>query len=229
MKPNDEVLNVRADQPAPNNHGQSRRSQRTLKWRLKIYSAIGIISVLLLGLVAAVLSAQTNLDLRQFAWGGIRFAPGEILQGGRTDIGVRPNVTLGSAETAQLFSELTFSYAQTADITNIEVAEFGVRGTAWRVYNNELNQSFIFMRIENPPILEEVVPTVWLEQQPGSYLKAGYGEFLEENDLLVLYVVTSVEGNTDDYSTLHLSYDLNLNALEPESVLLSMNFNEESQ
>ena len=197
---------------------------RRRRWRT--ITAVVTVFLLIIGVIAAVLAAQTNFDLRQFAWGGVQFDQG-ILQRSRTDIGVKPNVQEGNRKTAELFTQLTFSYAGKADVVNLNVEDFDVRGVAFRVYNEELDSSHIFLRLENPPFVESKAVVAWLENDAGEYLRAGIGEYLTENGELVLYLVTEVEGNTDNYKRLALSFDSSILEPKPEEIFLRIDFNEE--
>lgn len=202
------------------------RSQRFLGLKLKIYSAIGILSVLLLGLVAAVMSVQTNLDLRQFAWGGVLSNLGQLT--GQRAVDLRTLTRVENSVLKPSFDELTQTYWQ-ADVVNFSFPEFEVSGVAFQHYDAELDKTFIFARIENIPVIPELVPKMWLERRSGEFLDAGVGEIVDEDGRAVAYYAVSLEGNTDDYRTLHFSYDPEIKGLGPASTFISIAFDEEGQ
>lgn len=203
----------------------SPQKRRLLGLKLRIYGAIGLLSVLLLGLVAAVMSAQTNFDLRNFAWGGVISNLGILPQ---RSVDLR---SLGKVEDSllkQSFDDLSQTYWQ-ADVVNFSFEEFQVSGVAFKHYDSELDKSFIFARIENIPIIPELIPKVWLERQTGEFIDAGVGEIVAENDSAVAYYAVSLEGSMDEYKILHFSYDSSLKGLGPESTFISVAFDEEKQ
>lgn len=183
-----------------------------------------LVAVIVLGGVATYLMAFTNFDIRQLAWGGASFS-NTALQ--RSSFGIGgDNVTLGDPAVADLFADLTFSYPD-ADVVNVRSEEFDIDAVLFKHYEASVDSTFIYARVRNMPYIAGSIPKVWLESQDGLFLEAGVGELLIENDDLVGYFVTIVEGNPESYQTLWLTFDEFLDQETPSPAFLKANFNDE--
>lgn len=171
------------------------------------------------GLVVTVSLLRNNQDLRGSAWGGILWQTGLFGDASLLQQPTPPDVS--ESKTAVLFHELTKTYWD-AEVVNVDLPEFSVRGVAFEAYDPELGKSFIFSRIENFPYQSEKPLRVWVEDNSGNFLKAGLGEFVTELEGTVLYVATSLEGEIDTHKTVHFSYDESLDQLQPTAPVLSL-------
>lgn len=199
------------------------RSPRVLKKLLRRNLAIVGVVVVVIGLVAALIAVQTNFDLRQFAWGGVLFNQAG-LQGRQMSLADAAKLQRENSESAALFTELTQTYFD-ADVVNINNPDFQVKGVVFKKYDAALDQTIVYGRLQNLPLLE-AVPAMWLEAGVGEYLPAGVGEIVIEDGQPVGYFMTTIEGDTSLYQTMNFSYDASAQQSAPNSIYLSVEFDD---
>lgn len=197
------------------------RSPRGKSFRQKFYLS-SIVSIVLLGGVAVYLVSFTSFDIRQWAWSGALFNAEQL---SRESLALE-DVSVGDPAVAELFTDLTFAYPD-ADVVNISNEEFNIQAVAFKAYEPELDQTVIFIRVENMPVLVDSIPKIWVETTDGFNIEAGVGEILIENGEVVGYFMTTLEGTDDHYQTLSLTYDYFLNQLEPSPAFFSVDFADE--
>lgn len=186
------------------------------------FAPIVVVVLLIGGLVAAVAAAGTNLDLRNFAWGGIRFNQA-ALQGQSMNLESTVSLASENREAAQLFLDLSRTYYN-ADVANIDVPEFQVRGVVFKQYDAELDQTLVFGRLENLPLIQ-AIPQMWLSDG-NIFVPSGIGQLTLENGVPVGYFMTALEGDDAPFDTLHFSYDESVDVTTPTAVFLSVDFDE---
>lgn len=180
---------------------------------------LGLFLLPVVGLFIALVLLQTNQDLRGSAWGGILWNTGIFGQNPVVEQPRPPDVS--ESKSAVLFHELTKTYWN-AEVVNVDLPEFQVQGVAFEAYDADLDKSFIFARIENFPYRADKPLRVWMEDAAGNYLKGGLAEFVMESDVIVMYLVTSLEGDIESYQTVHFSYDDTVGQLSPTASVLSL-------
>jgi hypothetical protein len=183
-----------------------------------------ILGVLLLigGVVAAVIAAQTNLDLRQWAWGGTRTNV-EAIKGQVITLESAAQFAGENKEAAKLFVDLSKTYYN-ADVINIDIPEFKIVGVVFKQYDVDLDKTFIFGRLENLPLIQ-AIPRMWISSGD-VYFPAGLGQLTTENGVAVGYFLAVIEGDDSPYETLHFSYDEKLDQTAPSASFLSIDFEE---
>ncbi len=197
-------------------------SPRSRRWREKALYSLGV-SVVLVGAIAVYITSFTSFDWRQWAWGGSQFS-GEQLS--RASV-VNPQlIAVGEPEVAELFTDLTYLYPQ-ADILNVQDDEFGVSVVAAKAFDAELQQTLLFIRVENAPFLEGSIPKIWVKTRDGQNIEAGVGEYLLENGQVVAYFITTVEGSDDIYKSASLTLDTFLDQVQPSPAFFVANFADE--
>lgn len=194
------------------------------QWR-KIGSVLGVF-VLVGGVIAAVLAAQTNLDLRQFAWGGVRTNQA-ALQGQSMSLEEYARQQSSSTGLPEMFTALTKTYFD-ADVVNIEEPDFQVTGVVFKKYDVDIDQTFIYARLVNLPLIG-AVPALWMQDDSGAFVQAGIGEVIVEAEKPVGYFATVLEGDVTGYTTAHFSYDGTVQQIQPSSIFLSVDFFEDEE
>lgn len=189
--------------------------------KLPILPIIGLV-VLIIGAVAAMLALQTNLDLRQWAWGGVKVNEG-ALAGQQMNLSSAASLAGQNQEAAKLFVSLTETYYD-ADAVNIDIPAFQIKGVVFKKYDADLDQTFVFGRLENLPLIQ-AIPRMWLSSGD-VYVPAGIGQLTLENDVPVGYFLTVLEGESIAYETLHFSYDKAVNQKTPSATFLSVDFDD---
>ncbi len=190
--------------------------------RFPILSVLALV-VLVGGMVAALIASQTNLDLRQWAWGGMNVNTSG-LNGEKSDLSQMSLTSGEDSETVRLFKELTKTYYQ-ADVMNVSIPEFEIQGVVLKQYDPELDKTFVFSRMENLPLIQ-AVPRMWITMGDVDF-PASVGEVVLESDKPVTYYLAIIEGDDGPYDTLHFSYDESIEVKEPNAPFLSIDFHEE--
>lgn len=193
-------------------------SPRGKSFRQKFYLS-SIVSIVLLGGIAVYLVSFTSFDIRQWAWGGAVFNQEQF---SRQSLSL-DDISAGDPEVAELFTDLTYAYPN-ADVVNISNEEFDVEAIAFKAFEPELNQTVIFIRVENMPVLVDSIPKIWITTNTGLDIEAGVGEILIESGTVVGYFLTTLEGPDEYYQSLSLTYDYFLNQLEPSPAFFTVNF-----
>ncbi len=183
-------------------------------------AGVGIV-VLVVGFIAAMIAVQTNLDLRQFAWGGVTLNQAG-LQGRQMSLEEIAKLQKEKSEASALFTQLTQTYFD-ADVANIDNPDFQIKGVVFKKYDPSLNQTLVYARLSNMPLLA-AVPAMWLEKGVGEFLPAGVGEVVLENNVPVGYFMTTLEGDATGYETLNFSYDASVSQKSPSSIYMSVEF-----
>ncbi len=195
--------------------------------RRGLLGAVLVVLVLGLGLVAALLASQTNLDLRQFAWGGVNLNTSLFQQRW-----LGPNLqeviarAPSQAGVKEVFHQLTRLYWD-ADVVNISLPQFDFNGVAFKAYEPSRNVTYIFARLNNVPWVEGKYLALWLEGNDGSWLYAGSPEYTIESGVLVAYFTFPLEGKVDQYRILHITSDKTQRSSLPGDDLLAIAFAED--
>ncbi|MCD8484955.1 hypothetical protein LRY60_05210 [Candidatus Woesebacteria bacterium] len=195
------------------------RSPRSKQWRQR-FAVISLVLIITLGGAAVYITSFTNFDLRQWAWGGAGFSQEQL---SRASLELDENISVGDPAVAELFTDLTYLYPD-ADVVSVTDDDFGITAVAFKAFNPELQQTFIFIRVENAPYIEGTLPKVWVTTNSGVNVEAGVGEYVIENGQLVGYFITTVEGESDFYDTLSLTLDTFLDQAEPSPAFFRANF-----
>lgn len=195
-------------------------SPRRLR-RLPILPIIGLV-ILIVGGIAALIAVQTNFDLRQWAWGGVT-TNNSALQGQPMSLESATALATQNKEAAQLFVNLTKTYYD-ADVVNIDMPEFKVKGVVFKKYDPSIDRTIVFGRLENLPLIQ-AVPQMWLSAGD-VFVPSGVGQLTLEADVPVGYFMTSLEGDDSVYETLHFSYDKDVDVKRPTAIFLSVDFDE---
>lgn len=189
--------------------------------RPPILPIVGLL-VLVGGVVAAVIAAQTNLDLRQWAWGGVSINEA-ALNGKVASIESAASLAGENKEAVKLFVELTKTYYD-AEVVNIDIPAFQMQGVVFKKYDADLDKTFIFGRLQNLPLIQ-AIPRMWISSGE-VFIPSSIGQLTLENNVPVGYFLATLEGEDDVYQTLHFSYDEKLDQKAPSATFLSIDFNE---
>jgi len=196
----------------------------------RVFSA-AVLGVLVIAGVWVVGRGGTG-DIRSRAWSGVVVNVENLrakLGGLRVpETGQDPNPVKGTQgkdtkDSRELFHSLTRTYYN-AEVQNISEPSVGVAGVAFLQYDQKLNKTFVFTRIENLPVPATGFVRLWLVSDASEYQKAGVAEFFTEQGKPVIYSVFVRDGDLRTYKKLLFSYDDVLEAREPELVVVSINF-----
>jgi len=186
---------------------------------------IKILPVILLGLglLAGLVLVRYNADIRNLAFSGYQLYTSNL-----TGLKVDPNpssaaVPESDISARKLFNSLSRTYFD-AEVQNISEPNFGITGVAFLQYDQEINKTFVFSRIVGLPLIEGRLEQMWLVNQNLDYIPAGLGESYPEGDKFVTYNVFVHDGDIRAYKKIVYSFDSSLEAVAPQTPVLSIDF-----
>lgn len=184
---------------------------------------IGSGLVLIIGLSVGVVLVQQKQNIFTKAWSGI-ISNVEVL---KSQLGLTPATpqedTSGATESKRLFHNLLKLYPD-AEVQNIDVPEVNVSGAAFLKFDEKVNKTFVYSRIQNLPRPVKGAVRLWLNKNINEFTPVGITEFLREENFQVSYSVFVRDGDLRTYQNLLFSYDTSLNIAAPEAVALSLKF-----
>ncbi len=177
----------------------------------------------LVGVVGITSNRKTIFDVGSRAWTGL----GINLENFRDQFNRAPTRKAGSnegfLETKKLFDSLSKTYFD-AEVQNINIPEFGVRGAAFLKYDVDLDKTFIFTSVENFPIPQNQVIRLWLTRDGQVFLPVGILDYSFGEKGLIGYSVFVRPGDIRNYKELVFSYDPVEKINKPARVVLSVLF-----
>lgn len=162
-------------------------------------------------------------DIRSRAWSGVVVNVDNLRAKPQDPNPVKGTQGKDTKDSRELFHSLTRTY-YTAEVQNISDPSVGVAGVALLQYDQKLNKTFVFTRIENLPVPATGFVRLWLVNEAREYQKAGVAEFFTEQSKPVSYSVFTRDGDLRAFKQLLFSYDDVLEGREPELVVISINF-----
>ena len=186
-----------------------------MPYKLRVISSF----LLVAGLVTGVVLVKQKQDIFTKAWTGFT-SNLEIFrkQPAITEFQADPK----ALETKKLFHNLLALYNDTSEIQNIDIPEFNIKGVAFLKYDDKLQKTFVFSRIENLPY--EKPHRLWGSRDLGDYRAVGLVDFVSEQDKLVGYSVFVDDRDLRQYKELLFSYDPSLSVSYPTAVALTLKF-----
>lgn len=180
---------------------------------------IGSVLVLVIGLSVGVVLVSQKQDIFTKAWTGFT-SNLDIFrkQPAITEFQTDPK----ALETKKLFHNLLALYNDTSEIQNIDIPEFNIKGVAFLKYDEKLQKTFVFSRIENLPYSKLI--RLWVSKDSGDYRAVGLVDFVNEQDKLVGYSVFVDDRDLRQYKELLFSYDPSLTVSYPTAVALTLKF-----
>lgn len=175
-----------------------------------------------------VVLAQNPQNLLSRAWSGVVVNVERL-----RDLGQKRDVNPAGVASEDepnssrlLFHKLNRTYYD-AEVQNILEPAVGVTGVAFLKYDEALNRTFVFARIENLPVLLDKVVQLWLVKNINeAYQKVGIAEFFQDvkGGGPVAYSVFTHEGDLRTYQELWVAYDTGVDVPGPESVVIRLKF-----
>ncbi len=190
-------------------------------------SKLKVVSILLLvvGLVVGLTLVNQKQDIFSKAWSGIT----TNLENLKKQLSLTPQPLISefqadpkALETKKLFHNLLALYNDTSEIQNIDIPEFNIKGVAFLKYDEKLQKTFVFSRIENLPYSRLI--RLWVSKDLGNYRAVGLVDFVSEQDKLVGYSVFVDDRDLRLYKELLFSYDPSLSVSYPTAVALTLKF-----
>lgn len=200
---------------------------RRLGWR-------GIVGLVVLGLIPMIavvgffVNSGGNFDLGSRAWTGFNANIDNL----KAQFGIKelPKKELsfsvdrpGFEKTKKLYMDLGKTYFD-AEVQNIDVPEFGVRGAAFLKYDATIDKTFVFAGIEKLPLPNNQVIRLWVTKDYTEYIPAGVMDYLYEKDVFQGYSVFVRSGDLRKFKDLLISYDPVKKVSQPERVVLTLHF-----
>lgn len=150
-----------------------------------------LILVSIMGLGGALFLVQTSQDLRSRAFSSytINTASKALID----DPSPLASIPLNPGSAQYLFHELGRTYP-TATTQNINDPGSQIRGVASLYYDEAINKSFAFIRLENVPYFELTPINLWFSNS-NRYSRASIGEFNIEDNKPVAYFVYVADGD----------------------------------
>ena len=183
--------------------------------KLKIISSL----VLVIGLVVGLTLVNQKQNIFTKAWSGFTsnldiFKKQPVI----TEFQTVPK----ALETKRLFHSLLALYNDTSEIQNIDVPEFNIKGVAFLKYDEKLQKTFVFTRIENLPYSRLI--RLWVSNKLSQYRAVGIVDFVSEQEQLVGYSVFVDDNDLRQYRDLVFSYDSSPTVSFPSAVVLTLKF-----
>ena len=186
-----------------------------------------VISYLLLviGLVVGLVLVNQKQNIFTKAWTGFTANLENIAR----QLTLNPTTTEFKIEesaeaTKKLFHILLAQYSGKAEIQNIDLPKFGISGVAMLKYDETINKTFVYSRIENLPRPSEGIVRLWVVKNINTYTPVGIVDFVRENNNPVGYSVFVQPGDLRVNDELLVSYDPSVTSPTPQGVAISLKF-----
>lgn len=194
----------------------------------KIASFLGIF-LLVGGLAAGIFLVQRSQELRKKAFTGYEFG-GQVKKDVLHLASPQEMVVNDSLADTNSIVGLFYTYSRALkdfqpEIQYINEPDLQLAGKMFLKYDDILNKSFVFGRIENLPLSGGKFIHLWRKAQDGSFQSLGLGEVKYENNIPVTYLAYLSENDIRvGGKSLVVAYDSRLDITQPEGSIIEINF-----
>ena len=175
------------------------------------------------GLVAGVTLVLQNQDLRSKAFTGFGINTTNVSQSIIDNPSPLSSIPADSSSAQYLYHELAQTYP-TAATQNIQQDGVELTGTASLAYDEEIDTTLVFIRLENVPYFEFTPMNLWFHNVDTNKLaRVAIAEFTVEDSKPVAYFVYSAAGDLrQQYQLAYISYE-EINQTEPLLPIITLN------
>lgn len=192
----------------------------------RIVLLVVVTLLVVLGLLATMLLMLTgNFDLRQMAWSGLSVNEELLSSVGQQDQNISDQeidrtIIPGSQE--ETFYKWLKDYPD-ADQIKISIPDFLLSGIAFNAYAADLDQTKVYIYLENVPQITGFYTHLWIEKKDGSFVHLTQAQRI--NDFPPeSFLVGEISGSLDLFKTAHLSFEGSQLGDKPLTPFMSIDF-----